>query len=83
MAVVEYGPPAHKGVTTIMGVGDVEPARETDRERLHRYASNGGLISFGLWTYAYLVGDERLQKYTFGSSVACALLQLATKRWRR
>ncbi len=70
MAGIEYGPPGHKGVDTLMAVhGDETPAAEGTRVLTTTAA---------IWGVGVLTGSRRLKDLGLGATAAVLVL-----RWLR
>jgi len=74
--VAEYGPPGHKGVTSIMGLGadDIEPA---PYQRSNRTV---GLVAVGVWALGALSGNQKLRDFGFGAGMALFAAGLLTRQ---
>lgn len=73
-----YGPPGHKGVTTLMSVGGSEDLGGD--EAVLVYARQGGYIAAGVWLVGLATGIDTLKKMGFGAAVALFLVQALSKR---
>jgi hypothetical protein len=74
--VAEYGPPGHKGVTSIMGLGanDLEPAPYQQSNR------TVGMVAVGVWALGALSGNRKLRDFGFGAGLAVFAAGLLTRR---
>ena len=74
---VNYGPPGHKGVTQIMGLGaDALPGKVSEMlpGKAHRQVAGAAA---GAWFLGLLMGSSRIQNIAIGGGlaiVACAHL---------
>lgn len=71
---VEYGPPGHRGVSTIMGVGDAEYADTS--EKLVGY---GALVAGVTWGWAGAVGNRSLATAAAGATIALTLVEIVRR----
>lgn len=69
-----YGPPARRGVTTLMSVGADDPI--SPLPTLDDYARRGTFASAGLCLLGFLIGSQTLASVGFGGAAA-----LAGARW--
>jgi hypothetical protein len=74
MPHIEYGPPGHRGVTTIMGVG-----ADPDDDKLQSTLKLAGWASVGLWTLGLVIGSRDLKMAGFGAACATFAVQLIGK----
>jgi hypothetical protein len=63
---IEYGPPGHKGVTQIMGVGQDEYFDQPLEVNVNRLA----WISVAAWGVAWLAGMKNAKKIAFGATIS-------------
>jgi hypothetical protein len=70
---IEYGPPGHKGVTQIMGLG-VSP---TDIDKNHR---NVGLLAVATWIGGAVLGSNTAKNIGIGGLLAVVYVQVLAKR---
>ena len=76
--VVEYGPPGHKGVQSIMGIGsaDLEMTdTQTDMAKV-----GGGAVA--LWLVGSLSGVDAFKQIGLGAGLAVVALQYLAHRRR-
>ncbi len=74
--IAEYGPPGHKGVTSIMGLGanDLDPAAYQQSNR------TVGMVAVGVWALGLISGNKPLRDFGFGAGVALFAAGLLTRR---
>jgi hypothetical protein len=75
---VEYGPPGQSGVKTLMHVGEEDGPVARNAE-IHRVSGTVGMVSVGVWAWAYLADNEQLRKYAFATSVMSFVAKFATR----
>ena len=85
---VEYGPPGHKGVTEIMGVGDdglpaelgpgPSPRILPGAEGLYHASKWVGIGATATWAYAASQGDKKLKRTALGVAIASFVVHLFT-----
>jgi hypothetical protein len=71
---VSYGPPGHKGVTTLMAVG----ASELEQSQADAALSRGITISFAAFVVGALVGSTMLKAMAAGSWIGLFGAKLAS-----
>jgi hypothetical protein len=71
---VSYGPPGHKGVTTLMAVG----ASELEQSPTDAAVSKGIAISFGAMLIGVLVGSNTIKKMAAGAAIGLFGAKLAS-----
>ena len=75
---VAYGPPGQSGVQTLMHVG-ADDGNDQQNAQIHQISGTVGMVSVGVWAWAYLAEDETLRKYAFATSVLSFVARLATR----
>ena len=73
---IEYGPPGHKGVTEIMGVGD---DGLPERPPVYAAARAVEYISVGTWIYAWASGDKKLKKKAGAVAIGAFVVALLAR----
>lgn len=73
---VEYGPPGHKGVTQIMGLGG-SPAALTEMDKTHRLV---GLLSAATWLGGAVLGSSTAKNIGIGGVLAVVYIQVLYKK---
>jgi hypothetical protein len=76
---VAYGPPGQSGVQTLMHVGEDGDRDETRDAQIHEISGTVGMVSVGVWAFAYLAGDEQLRRYAFAGALGSFFARLATR----
>jgi hypothetical protein len=74
MPQIEYGPPGHKGVTQIMGLGaasDVAALVPKDTA-----ARNTGLLAAATWLGGLVIGNNTAKNIGIGGLLAVAYIQV-------
>lgn len=71
---VSYGPPGHKGVTTLMAVG-ADDLEQTSADRAVRCAS---WLGAGVWLLGALTGQRTMQNVGMGATIALVGVRVAT-----
>jgi hypothetical protein len=72
---VEYGPPGHKGVTQIMGLGVAPSIATIDKN--HR---NVGLLALATWVGGAVMGSSTAKNIGIGGLLAVIYVQMLAKR---
>lgn len=74
--VVEYGPPGHKGVQSIMGIGSAD--LEATEQDTNMMKVGGGAVA--LWVAGTLTGIAALKQIGIGAGLAVAALKYLERR---
>lgn len=78
MAVaLAFGPPGHKGVTTLMSVG-ADPLGADDTVEAN--VRTGGYLAAGLWLVGVATGNRALRRLGFGAAVALFGVQVLARK---
>lgn len=78
MAIIEYGPPGHRGVDTVMGLGDLDVvANVPDYPKAFKHVMIGGGIAAGV---GLLTGHKGLTAGGAGAVAAIAILRYLTTK---
>jgi hypothetical protein len=72
---VEYGPPGHKGVTQIMGLGATPSIAMIDKN--HR---NVGLLALATWVGGVVAGSDTARNIGIGGLLAVVYVQVLARR---
>lgn len=81
MPIIEYGPPGHRGVDTVMGLGDLDVVTNvTDYPKALKHVMLGGGIAAGV---GLLMGHRGLTAGGAGAVAAIAILRYLTTRSTR
>lgn len=74
--VMEYGPPGHKGVTSIMGIGatDIEPTNHAASMK------RVGVLAGVLWVAGGVIGSNTLKNIGIGGAGALVAVWLLARR---
>jgi hypothetical protein len=62
-----------------MHVGDDGDGDDSRNAEIHQIAGTAGMVSVGVWAFAYLAEDDQLRKYAFAGSVLSFVARLATR----
>ncbi len=76
---VAYGPPGQSGVQTLMHVGEDGDGDESRNAQIHQISGTVGMVSVGLWAFAYLSDDDNLRRYAFAGALGSFFARLATR----
>ena len=68
---ISYGPPGHKGVTTLMAVGD----DELEAHPLEAAVKTGGYVALGVWALGLVMKSKTVQNVGFGAGLALFAVQ--------
>ena len=74
--VVEYGPPGHKGIESIMGIGSTDLEQTDSGADLMKVG--GGAVA--LWVAGTLTGMNSLKQIGFGAGLAVAAIKYLKNR---
>ena len=74
---VSYGPPGHKGVTQIMGLGANPVTATYSMARAHRSI---GLLSAATWLGGVFLGSNTAKNIGIGGVLAVVYIQMLAKK---
>lgn len=78
---VKYGPPGHKGVTQIMGLGATGPVATSvaliPKDKSMRYT---GLLAIATWVGGAVMGSNTAKNIGIGGLLAVAYIQVLKKK---
>ncbi len=78
---VKYGPPGHKGVTQIMGLGATGPVATSvaliPKDKPMRYT---GLLAIATWVGGAVMGSNTAKNIGIGGLLAVAYIQVLKKK---
>lgn len=77
--VIEYGPPGHKGVTTIMGVGNDGLPEGVGDVSLKSVSGYGAVAALGAWIYAKGAKNKKLAKHATWAAVVLLAVRLLAR----
>jgi hypothetical protein len=77
---VEYGPPGHRGVSTIMGLGEVPAKLKALPLPKTKPLKTAGSIAIAAWLVGLVSGSSYLQHLGIGAGMAVLATQHFTNR---
>lgn len=77
---INYGPPGHKGVTSIMGIGDTDEVEKILALPPDRPLKIVTVASMATWALGAATGRKDLQTLGLGASFAAFAIQMLQKR---